>query len=162
MKKVKLSLGLTILLISSGLTIMAQQGNAYGRGGAEQRKQIETHKIAYLTDKLDLTTSEAQLFWPVYNAHRDKMEAERADFRKKLSEYQDDDAPLSDENANKIIEEVVAHEQRMLDMRRSYLKELNTALSPQKIVKLIEAEKGFREELVRRVSRGHGSGNGRK
>lgn len=159
-KIVKTSALLTVLLIC-GLSLFAQNRNGQGRGTQEQREQIEIHKIAYLTDKLDLTSSEAEKFWPIYNDNRDKMNEERKEFKSTFSKNQDTEGELSEEEASVIIKSLVEHEQRMLDIRKSYFNDLNKALTPQKIVKLIKAEKGFREEMVRRVSKGQGKGQGK-
>ena len=58
-----------------------------GRPSEEQRKKeferIQAEKIAFITQELDLTPEEAQVFWPVYNqcwkellaANKKKMDA---------------------------------------------------------------------------------------
>ena len=40
------------------------------KGGVEK---IRSYKIAYLTEKLNLTENEAQKFWPIYNKYDKKM-----------------------------------------------------------------------------------------
>ena len=35
----------------------------------EKLNRVKAYKIAYITDLLNLTTNEAELFWPIYNAH---------------------------------------------------------------------------------------------
>ena len=68
-----------------------------GRPGEEQRKKeferIQAEKIAFITQELDLTPEEAQVFWPVYNqcwkeilaANKKKMDA-FGEFRGKKAE----------------------------------------------------------------------------
>ena len=48
---------LILLLITLGSTAQRQK-----------RERIRTLKVAFITEKLDLTPKEAQEFWPVYNA----------------------------------------------------------------------------------------------
>lgn len=45
------------------------------RGGPnrENKERIELFKIQFITEKLALTTSEAEAFWPVYEAHKNAM-----------------------------------------------------------------------------------------
>src|SRR5687768_7964578 len=46
----------------------------------ESKEKIEAMKVGYITQKLDLTSKEAQSFWPVYNefnAEIDKIKKER-------------------------------------------------------------------------------------
>ena len=39
----------------------------------ENREKIEMYKIQFITEKLSLTKSEAEQFWPVYEAHKNAM-----------------------------------------------------------------------------------------
>ncbi len=53
------------------------------------------------------------------------------------------------------------HEQEMLDLRKGLITNMKGVISPQKILMLLEAEKEFRVELMRRVSHGRSTGVGR-
>jgi hypothetical protein len=48
------------------------RGGRFGRRGdmGPNKEKIEMFKIDFFTKKLSLTTSEAELFWPVYEAHK--------------------------------------------------------------------------------------------
>src|SRR6187431_2294722 len=39
----------------------------------EKREQIKAMKVAFLTTELDLSSSEAEKFWPLYNTYDDKL-----------------------------------------------------------------------------------------
>jgi len=133
------------------VSLFAQQGK--GRNmNAEQREKIETQRIAFITDKLELTPQEAEKFWPVYNEYKKITNAERKAHREKLDFDHEKIFELSDEKANEIIQSQLKHEQKMLDMRKSFHLELLDILSPQKVLRLFEAEKEFRVELMRRVA----------
>ena len=41
----------------------------------EKKANIEMFKIQFVTKKLNLTATEAQSFWPVYNEHKNTMQA---------------------------------------------------------------------------------------
>ena len=57
------------------------QGNRQGRGGEGWRERVRAEKVAFLTEQIDLTESEAQVFWPIYNQlqneQRESFEAVR-------------------------------------------------------------------------------------
>ncbi len=38
------------------------------------REKIKALKVAFITERLDLSSKEAQLFWPIYNEQGSKME----------------------------------------------------------------------------------------
>ncbi len=48
------------------------RGGRFGRRGdmGPNKEKIEMFKVDFFTKKLSLTTAEAELFWPVYEAHR--------------------------------------------------------------------------------------------
>lgn len=49
-------------------------GRGPGKGGRGANKEkIEMFKIQFITEKLALTTAEAELFWPVYEAQKKVM-----------------------------------------------------------------------------------------
>lgn len=39
------------------------------------KEKIKSLKVAYITERLNLSSTEAQAFWPIYNAHEEKMES---------------------------------------------------------------------------------------
>ncbi len=63
----------------------AQKGNASAQGKMnrqQQKERLQAEHIAYLTDKLELTPEEAEVFWPVYN----KAKAEQKESNKAINE----------------------------------------------------------------------------
>src|SRR6187431_2793752 len=61
------------------------------------REQVEAMKIGFLTQRLNLSTEEAKVFWPVYTKYQDELEVLRKSRRenlgnpKKLDELPDKD-----------------------------------------------------------------------
>ena len=56
---------------------------SFAQGGEkDNRKAIESYRVAYMTQHLQLTPQEAQKFWPVYN----QMQAELKVFVRKAKE----------------------------------------------------------------------------
>ena len=45
--------------------------------GQQQRENMEAKHIGFITNQLQLTTEEAQAFWPVYNRYHAEIEALR-------------------------------------------------------------------------------------
>ncbi|MFK7970195.1 MAG: hypothetical protein AB8F95_07500, partial [Bacteroidia bacterium] len=58
------------------------------RGGPPSlpKERLQRLRIAYYSDKLNLTPTEAQQFWPVYNAFSDEMDGFREERRRLLGE----------------------------------------------------------------------------
>lgn len=109
----------------------------------ERSEQIEALKAAFITSKLDLTTDEAQKFWPVYNNYQKEM----MDLMRKRKE--DRDKPNIDPNDK--INADLAYESRMLELKKKYKKLYLKTIPPQKILQLYQAEREFREQLIKQL-----------
>jgi Spy/CpxP family protein refolding chaperone len=125
---------------------------------AQERKyeKIKAHKTAFITEKLDLTPSEAEKFWPIYNQHEKEVQKlrkkERTEVFGKLKENGAD--ALSDAEANSLIESHLAMKTQMLEKEKKLIKTMRGVISPQKIIKLEKTEQDFKKGLLKRYSRG--------
>ena len=54
------------VLFSFSLSVMGQKPD----GKEDRREKYRSMKIAYFTENLDLTTQEAEKFWPLYNEYQ--------------------------------------------------------------------------------------------
>ena len=95
--------------------------------GADDPKnggRLEALKIAYLTKKLNLSTEEAQKFWPIYNKYMEEIRKTRIDAR-----------------LNKEAE--INTEEKILNIRKKYNGDFLKALSTEKVNTFFRAEKEF-------------------
>lgn len=111
---------------------------------SERYQQIENIKVAYITSKLDLTTEEAQKFWPVYNSYQKEM----MDLMRKRREARL--KPNIDPNDK--INADLAYETRMLELKKKYKKIYAKAIPAEKILLLYQAEREFREHLIKQLN----------
>ena len=116
-----------------------------------QKEKIKAHKIAFITDHLNLTPEEAQKFWPIYNQHEEERENEIKDFRERFEMHPDEIPTVSEEEAATFIEERLNHEQRMLDLRKQFHSQLKEALPAKKIMILFHVENEFKKQLIKRL-----------
>lgn len=77
-------------------------------------KHIEAVKAAFITQKLDLTTREAQNFWPLYNTYQKEIEA--------LYIQKKHDPASRRDDPNKQLDDEFMHDERMLEMKKKYRK----------------------------------------
>jgi hypothetical protein len=96
-------------------------------------EKIQALKIAFITQKLELNPQEAQSFWPVYNQ-----------YQKELSEFY----------ANKS-ENVLENEEKLLNIRKKYKPSFEKVLGPQKLNSFYNAERDFRNVLIRQLKNEH-------
>ena len=121
------------------------------KGGGPNREKIETMKIGFITQKLDLTTEEAQKFWPVYNRFSDELEKSRKDFRGKMMEEVKDVDNMTESEANKALNDMINFKTAEVEIIKKYNTEFKKVLPTKKVVKLFVAEQEFKRELLKKL-----------
>lgn len=115
---------------------------------AEFWDAIRTKRIALFTDIIGLTPTEAQQFWPVYNAFdKERMELmnERRTLEKKLEESK---TGLTQAEYQKIANDFVSTHVKEARLMETYNAKYLKILSAEKVCKLYHAERKFREVLM--------------
>jgi len=109
------------------------------------RDKIKTLKIAFITEKLDLSEQEAQKFWPVYNA----FEEENFKFRKQSFETKKniDFETLKEEEAIAILKDMRSFETKRITLKNNFIDDLSKILPAKKIILLERAEDDFKHKM---------------
>jgi hypothetical protein len=113
-----------IALFGSFSFAVAQNANA------QRSEKIKALKIAFITQKLQLSSAEAEKFWPVYNQYENEIRQIRA------------------KNRNG---DVLENEQELLDTRKKYKPSFEKILGPQRLNDLYSAERDFRNVLIQKL-----------
>ena len=114
----------------------------------EIHEKIQSMKIAYLTDKLQLKPEEAQKFWPVFNEYdTQRHDLEKAIFK---SNYVDADSlnKLTEKQISVMVTNRLDMEQRLINLRINYYQKFEKILPENKVYLLFEAEAGFKKMLL--------------
>ena len=123
------------------------------RGNPQQkREKIKTYKIAFITEKLNLTPEEAEKFWPLYNAHMEEMDELQKSKFESISDKKKNVSEITNEEAQTVIDEILENEQKILDLKIDFKNKLKPILPAKKILRLFDAEREFRMELMKRLS----------
>lgn len=118
-------------------------------GAAAKKEKIESMKIAFITQKLNLSPEEAQKFWPVYNKYTDEQEKARKAFRGQMMEELQNIDEMTNAEADKALNDMLAFRTSEVDITRKYTAEFKKVLPSQKVVKLFVAEQEFKKELLK-------------
>ena len=110
---------------------------AQGRG----HDKIEKLKFEYITKSLNLSTQQADEFWPVYNEYDN---AKQMLFRKYKRDAKDDNL------SNQDVEHRMEREKEFLDLRTKYINRFSKILTPVQLTDLKRAEREFKKILLRR------------
>jgi hypothetical protein len=116
--------------------------------------KAKAYKIAYITDVLDLSASEAQKFWPVYNEHEkivaDLRKQENAIFKKYIKSAEDIDS-ISESDAKEIVTSVQKIRAKIDDQSQELLNKMKKIIPYKKMLKLQVAERKFKRILLERL-----------
>ncbi len=129
----------------SGQLVIAQDNDHQ-----ERWEKIRSEKVAFLTDKLKLTPTEAQKFWPVYNELENKRwEAQkcRRDLEVKVKEAEES---LSDKEVIELTRDYAGNMQKEGALMVKYNDEFLKILPPQKVLILYKAENEFRMYMIQK------------
>lgn len=125
--------------------------------------RIKAEKIAYLTDKMDLSSAEAEKFWPVYN----RAEAEtKACWKLVMEAYKALEASIDsgkdDKEISTLLDKYLDAREKGDGIERKYTTEYRKILSNDKIARLYIAEEDFRRQQIHRLNRNDNSKNDKK
>lgn len=115
----------------------------------ERMQEVKAQKSAYITSKLQLTTEEAQLFWPIYNEMDRKQDAIRTELRE-LHRDGKNDLDLTEAEAAQMIQKGLEIRQKELDLERAYAERFKKSIGSLKTLRLRKAERDFNREVLRR------------
>ena len=123
--------------------------------GPEKFERIESLKIKFITDQMDLTPAEAKQFWPLYNEFQKKMRSIKSEasprelIRRDGVEWED----MSEEEIENFVLNHIDRDIKVAQLRREYYFKFKEAVGVNKTARYFKAEVEFRKHLVRRLSR---------
>ncbi|QFY41804.1 hypothetical protein F6R98_03480 [Candidatus Methylospira mobilis] len=115
-------------------------------GGQAQARNATVHadlaaRKTLVRNNLPLTESEAQIFWPIYEAYEEqiaKLGERRSSFMGKLGE--DFDAVVTNEKAAQIIHDTLDQQQNRNKITAQYFKQLEQVLPGNKLLRYFQIE----------------------
>lgn len=154
--KNKMKLVVAMLVFAFSLQTSFAQPDGKPEDG-KKREKIESLKRAYITDKLELSVTEAEKFWPVYNAN-DKQKGE---IRKAIREKHEalEAGSKSEKDAIAAIEFITQKRKEEADLDAKFFKDCLPVLGVDKTVKLATSEREFHRDMMKNI-RGKGDGKG--
>lgn len=143
------SLTCTLIALFGFLLLQAQPPDRPGRmdrPDPKMEKRVESMRIAFITNELELTPEESQAFWPVFNEMKAREKALREEMRPRKPFEE-----MSDEEAEALLDNQMKMEEREAAIRREYTEKFRKILPASKVVRLQQAEGEFRRRLVNEV-----------
>ncbi len=123
-----------------------------------RKDRVETMHIAYLSDKLNLTSEEAEKFWPVYNQYKAEEDALHKQRQQNVQTVKQAGGieNMSDGDVQKVIADETDLETRQLELRKKYVGKFEQVLPVRKVAQFFIAEDEFKRYLLNQLSKRRG------
>lgn len=136
-----------VAILLAGMFAVNAQAPQPPQGQGDKGEKIEALRIAFITQQLNLTPTEAQKFWPIYNQFNADMKTLRQNFK-------------MDTKGQLTAEQQLDLEQKKLDLKKKYKGQYEAAIGKDKVNQLYNLEKQFRDKLKEMRDQRQQNGNG--
>jgi hypothetical protein len=112
-------------------------------------KQIQADRRSIFADNLGLTDAESVKFWPIYDEYEAKRQKLEERYIAMVNDFANNYDTLTDERALKILEERMAIEVKMLELKNEYTRKVAKVLPGKKALRYAQIESRI-TNIVRR------------
>ena len=124
------------------------------------RDKIKTLKVAFITERLDLSSKEAEVFWPVYNEYQEKREILNQQKRKQIRSKLKESENLSENDAADLIKKFLKFEEEEEELDKIYTEKIQKVISAKKTLLLLRSEEEFKRQLIKQYRHKQVAGGG--
>ncbi len=120
------------------------------------REKLRADKKLLVATNMQLTENEAKAFWPVYDAYQAELAKVGERLKKAVNMYADawNARNITDETAKKLVADMMAIDETMLQQRKELLPKLQAALPPVKVMRYLQIENKIMALIRYDVSQG--------
>jgi hypothetical protein len=136
MKKIQLVLILVFLAMTAG------------KAQNTTREKLDAYRIGFFTKKMNLTSEEAEKFWPAYNDYQKKKNELQRERIMLVRDFNQNESALSDKELTEIGDNLIATFSRENEMAQEFHKKLRELLSPDKVIRYYQAENQWKAQLL--------------
>ncbi|NPA35651.1 MAG: hypothetical protein GXO47_02265 [Chlorobi bacterium] len=124
----------------------------------ERMERLKAQKIAFITQRINLTPDEAQVFWPVYNELALKKEELNKKRKEIAQELKNNKNTYSETEKEKLADEYVGLKLKDANLDIEYHEKFKKILSIDKVLKLYQAEMAFKGYLMNKLRQQNSNG----
>lgn len=136
--------------------IFGMFSSMYSQKNRITHEKFKALKTAFITDELDLTVKEAELFWPIYNEYHKASKTINFQLEHGIKKQIDNNGGienLTDIDATKILKKIILLKKQKAKISEQLYPRLRKVISAKKIIRLTKAERDFRFKIFREYRR---------
>jgi hypothetical protein len=139
-------------ILLSLISIIGLSAYAQNTQTKEEREQeIKYQKIAFFTDKIGLTSEEAQLFWPVYNEYWAKKNKIIASRKNHMTDFSENNQKMTNDEMVKHADQYIHYEIELAELLDEYHKKFKEILPIEKVMRIYLADYEFKTYLLKKI-----------
>ena len=118
----------------------------------EALTKIQNAKIAMITERLNLSSEQAERFWPIYNEYSTRQREIRQEYTNVRQQVGDPQNATEEQN-KRLLELALRVKDNQLQLEREYTDRMLRVINNRQMVNLRKAEEDFRKMLIERMQR---------
>lgn len=115
--------------------------------GERAQEKMEAFKIAFFTEKLQLTPDESKAFWPLFNQFENERDALKDKFDLEGQKLE----LMSDKEVEAAVMQHIEMEEQLVKLRRDYVRRFMEVLSVRKVAMLQRIDREFKLALLEEI-----------
>ena len=123
----------------------------------EEPEKVKSLRIAIYTEVLELTTTEAEKFWPLFNEFNETMREKKGNLLKLKARLAEDRLELTEKEIEKKLDEIFDIEVEIATMQRDYMKKMMKVIPASKVVLIPKADTEFKKALLDQIRQKRGA-----
>jgi hypothetical protein len=129
-----------ILLLTCNVSRLASQN--------PNLEKLNSYKIGFFTKKLNLSSAEAEKFWPVYNEYQKQKNQIQLEKVNLIRNFNLNENNLNDNQMAEIGDKLVAAIVQESALAVTFHKKLKEVLPPAKVIRFYQAENQYKVQLL--------------
>ena len=139
-----------IIMLSLPFFVFSQEMNELN----ERRKRMQTRKIAFVSNSLEISPKQSESFWPIYNVYSSELKSIYLKKKKVRRNYVLNKQSMNDVELGLIIDSLFNLDQEYLDLKIKYVKQFSNIISNKQMFELYRIEDDFKKDLLRKIKKG--------
>jgi hypothetical protein len=130
---------LVVMLVYPSLELSAQNQNL---------EKLNTYKIGFFTKRLNLSSAEAEKFWPVYNEYQNQKTRLQVEKTLTIRTFNQNENTLSDKEITAMGDKLIGIITEESALAVTLHKKLKEVLPPAKVIRFYQAENQYKQQLL--------------
>lgn len=120
-----------------------------GQRGERAQEKMEAFKIAFFTERLQLSQDESKAFWPLFNQFENERDALKDKFDLEGQKLE----LMSDKDVEAAIMQHIEMEEQLVKLRRDYVRRFMEVLPVRKVAMLQRIDTEFKRALLEEIKK---------